>query len=227
MEEHISSAFDSDLAELDAMLSSMAGMAVVQLRTVIDAIRHAPDSLDALIANDQKIDALEADINHKAAEVIATRSPLAKDLRVVLSTVKIAQMLERIGDYAKNIAKRGKHFAQEGSAAAVLAELDRIGGFADTMVVDAVDALKHGDAGKAIAVWEADVELDRLYNEIYKDIIAEMETGRINAVTGTHLQFALKNVERIGDYATGIAEQVYFRIHGEDIEKPRPKASTT
>lgn len=227
MNDHISSAFDEDLDVLNSMLSKMGGLAITQLRAVMDALAHAPDTFNALIENDRLIDELEAEINEKVVEVIAVRAPIAKDLRVVLTALKIAQMLERVGDYASNIAKRGQQIAEDADAGDIINGLQDIGHLAGQLMVDIVDALKHEDGAKAQRVWESDLELDQLHNHINSQIVNKMGAGKLSAVTGSQCLFALKNIERIGDFATGIAEQVWFRIHGEEIEGIRPKESTT
>ncbi len=226
-EQHISTAFDEDLDALNSLVSKMGGMVVSQLRGVMDALAHNHDILDNLIENDAEIDRLEDDINAKVVEIIAVRSPIAKDLRIVLSAVKIAQMLERIGDYAGNIAARGKYIIGSKQSDIVMEELQKIGHLAHEMMVDVVDALKHSDPDKARKVWKGDVELDRLYNTINRQFIKQMDAGALSGEMGSHCFLALKHIERIGDHATGIAEQIYFRIHGEGIDGNRPKENTT
>ena len=223
VEEHISSAFDADLSELNDSLASMGGLAADQLRKILKSLTEGGENLDALIENDRTIDNLEADINVKVAEIIAMRAPIATDLRVVLSAIKIAAMLERIGDFASNIAKRSKQIIASNKAGAVIPQLQNMGGLASEMVVDVMDALKSGDSKKAMAVWEKDIEIDRLHNSITEDIVKLLDKKGLPAQDGAHCLFILKNIERIGDLSTGIAEQIYFRIHGEVIDKVRPK----
>ena len=226
MNDHISSSFNADLADLNTLTVSMGGMTIAQLVGVLDALRHNPDSIDTLIKNDRNIDNLEAEINTKVVEIIASRAPVAKDLRVVLTSLKIAQMLERIGDFACSIGKRSRQFNNDQAVMDLQENLNEMSDLAISMLIDVVDALKHSDVGKALSVWQGDINLDMHYHAIYKAIITKMDEGEIPASTGTQLIISIKNLERIGDYTTGIAEQVYFRINGEDIEGRRPKKST-
>ena len=178
--------------------------------------------LESLITNDKKIDELEAEIYNKTVEIIAIRSPQANDLRRIITAPKIASFLERIGDYSKNIIKRRSMMIVEDSELTILKKLDGISEIARELLVDALDSLSRLDDKKAKMVWEGDIELDAQHSIVYKKIYRRMvekgsSAAEINAL------FIAKNIERIGDYCTSIAEQVYFIVNGEMLDGKRPK----
>ena len=220
--EHINSAFDDDLNELDTLITKMGSLAFSQFIAVTDGMANEEANLKSLIKNDKKIDQLESEIYNKTVEIIAIRSPQANDLRRIITAPKIATFLERIGDYSKNIIKRREFMIAEDSDLNILQKLNDISEIARELLTDALDALSRLDAKKAKLVWEGDVELDAQHSIVYKRIYRRMvEKGsspaEINAL------FIAKNIERIGDYCTSIAEQIYFIEHGEMLDEERPK----
>lgn len=220
--EHINSAFDDDLNELDTLITKMGSLAFSQFIAVTDGMANEEANLKSLIKNDKKIDQLESEIYNKTVEIIAIRSPQANDLRRIITAPKIATFLERIGDYSKNIIKRREFMIAEDSDLNILQKLNDISEIARELLTDVLDALGRLDSKKAKLVWEGDVELDAQHSIVYKRIYRRMvEKGsspaEINAL------FIAKNIERIGDYCTSIAEQIYFIEHGEMLDEERPK----
>ena len=223
---HISTAFDNDLDKLDYLISKMGNMALSQFVAVIDGIGQKDNDLNSLIANDRLIDNIEVDIYNKTVEIIAIRAPQANDLRHIIIAPKIASFFERIGDYSKNIIKRRNMMINEGSDLAVLTKLNEMAQMARELLVDVLDALTRRDADKAKQVWHADTELDTLHSQVYKDIYQDMVDNGSNP-SGINALFIAKNIERIGDFCTSIAEQIYFVVHGEMIDADRPKSDIT
>ena len=227
-QQHISTAFDKDLLALNEMVQELGRLAIAQFETAIDALatQHLA-TLDQIISNDAKLDDLEAAIHEKAVEVIALRSPHAKDLRQVLVALKIATILERTGDYARNIANRTKVITQAGNENIPGVNIGRMGQVAQQMLHDVMRAYDQHDVDLALAVWRRDIEVDHMHTAFYKEVLASMARDPNLVGTGAHLLFIAKNIERIGDYATGIAEQVHFLVHGAVPEDSRPKADRT
>ncbi len=221
-QEHIHTAFDEDLNQLDKLITTMGNLALSQFIAVIDGLADESVKLESLIANDKKIDELETEIYNKTVEIIAIRSPQANDLRRIITAPKIASFLERIGDYSKNIIKRRSMMIVEDSELTILKKLDGISEIARELLVDVLDSLSRLDARKSKMVWEGDIELDAQHSIVYKKIYKRMvekgsSAAEINAL------FIAKNIERIGDYCTSIAEQVYFIVNGEMLDGKRPK----
>ncbi len=221
-QEHIHTAFDEDLEQLDKLITTMGNLALSQFIAVIDGLADKSVELECLIANDTKIDELETEIYNKTVEIIAIRSPQANDLRRIITAPKIASFLERIGDYSKNIIKRRSMMIVEDSELNILKKLDGISEIARELLVDVLDSLSRLDAKKSKMVWEGDIELDAQHSIVYKKIYKRMvekgsSAAEINAL------FIAKNIERIGDYCTSIAEQVYFIVNGEMLDEKRPK----
>ena len=222
IQEHIHTAFDEDLDQLDKLITTMGNLALSQFIAVIDGLADKSVELESLIANDTKIDELETEIYNKTVEIIAIRSPQANDLRRIITAPKIASFLERIGDYSKNIIKRRSMMIVEDSELTILKKLDGISEIARELLVDVLDSLSRLDARKSKMVWEGDIELDAQHSIVYKKIYKRMvekgsSAAEINAL------FIAKNIERIGDYCTSIAEQVYFIVNGEMLDEKRPK----
>jgi len=227
-QKHISSAFDQDLTILNDSLQQLGQLACQQLEGAIDGLATQNEAaLDKVIKGDAALDQLEADIHEKAIEVIAIRSPRAKDLRHVLVALKVASILERMGDYSRNIANRTKVIMTVGNENIPGVNIGRMGQVTEQMVRDVMLSYKNRDAELALAVWRRDIEVDHMHTAFYKEVLASMSRNPNMVATGTHLLFIAKNIERIGDYATGIAEQVYFLVEGTMPEESRPKADKT
>jgi phosphate transport system protein len=227
MSDHIVKAYDDDLAALKAMLSEMGGLAEEQLARSIDAlVRRDTKLADAVVRADEKIDALEIAVEEKAVLTIAKRQPMAKDLRNIMVAIRIAADIERIGDLAKNIAKRA-HAIYDNIPPRLTKGLQRLGDLSQAQVKLILDAFAASDAEKAMDVWRHDEDIDALYNSIFRELLTYMMEDPRMIGACTHLLFAAKNIERIGDHATNIAENIYYLVNGEMLKEQRPKKDKT
>ena len=223
-DSHIVSSFDRDLADLNQLVARLGGLAEQQFAAAIDALENRDaSSIDAIVAGDSELDQLEQDLNDRAIEVIATRAPMATDLRSILSAVKIASVLERVGDYAKNIAKRSHVIINEETNRSDTISLARIADIVQGMLGQALDAYATGNAEQAMEVWERDQEVDDLYSSLHSDLLTVIANGVEQASVSSHFLFIAKNIERIGDHTTAVAEQVYFQVNGSMPADERPK----
>ena len=228
MNEHISSAYDRDLDAIQTLVFKMGGL-------VEDAIVSAAKSLetrdtdlaDRVRADDKVIDALELQINEEAARVIALRAPVSKDLRAILTVLRIAASLERIGDYAKNMAKRTGTLVDMPQIAGSDAALRRMAREVQSMLKDMLDAYLRRDAILAEDVRQRGHEVDQMYNALFREFLTFMMEDPRNITTCMHLHFMAKNVERMGDLVTNMAEQVIYLVTGEMPEEARPKGDKT
>ncbi|MEM9497979.1 MAG: phosphate signaling complex protein PhoU [Pseudomonadota bacterium] len=227
-DEHISSAFDRDLETVQALIMKMGGL-------VEEAIMNAATSLEAqdeelaehVVRNDTAVDLLEDQINTEAARVIALRAPTAIDLRVVLSVMKIAANLERIGDYAKNMAKRTKILSQMPEVNGAAASLRRMARETERMLRDALDAYIQRDEGLAREVMERDADVDQMYNALFREFLTFMLEDPRNITPCMHLHFIAKNTERMGDHVTNICEQIIYLVTGDMPDETRTKHDKT
>jgi phosphate transport system protein len=227
MSDHIMKAYDNDLAALKSMLSQMGGMAEEQLAKGIDAlIRRDTKLADAVVKADEKLDAMEIAIEEKAVLTIAKRQPMAKDLRNIMVAIRIAADIERIGDLAKNIAKRS-HALQDSIPPRLTKSLERLGELSQSQVKLVLDAFAASDASSAMKVWRHDEDIDALYTSIFRELLTYMMEDPRMIGACTHLLFAAKNIERIGDHATNIAENIHYLVHGEILTEQRPKNDKT
>jgi phosphate transport system protein len=227
MSDHIVKAYDDDLAALKAMLSRMGGMAEEQLAKSIEAIIRRDTKLaDAVVQGDEKLDAMEIAVEEKAVLTIAKRQPMAKDLRNVMVAIRIATDIERIGDLAKNIAKRS-HAIYDNIPQRLTKGLERMGQLSQAQLKLVLDAFAASDAEKALEVWQHDEDIDALYNSIFRELLTYMMEDPRMIGACTHLLFATKNIERIGDHATNIAENIYYLVNGEMLKEQRPKKDKT
>jgi len=221
--EHIIKSYDEELDRLNKMIVEMGGLAESQLAAAIDAVMKRDSDLAAVvIEGDAKVDQLERDLDNLAIRLLALRQPMARDLREIVVALKIGSDLERICDYAANVAKRSIALAQSPPLQPVYA-LPRMARLALILVKEVIDAFVERDTDKALAVWNRDEELDEMYSSLFREFLTYMmEDPRIIGAC-THLLFMAKNIERIGDHATNIAEYVYFLVHGTPLEQVRPK----
>ncbi|MEE2860491.1 MAG: phosphate signaling complex protein PhoU [Pseudomonadota bacterium] len=226
-DKHISSAFDRDLETIQAMVVKMGGMVEAAITDGSTALETRDEDLaDEVRRRDAAIDALEAQINEDAARLIALRAPTATDLRMVLAVIKISASLERVGDYAKNMAKRTEVLSQmpviEGAGMA----LRRMSQAVNKMLQDALDSYIRRDADLAQDVRQRDLEVDQMYNALFREFLTHMMEDPRNITACMHLHFIAKNVERMGDHATSIAEQVVYLVTGELPDEARPKGNS-
>ncbi len=227
MSDHIVKAYDNELAALKSMLSQMGGMAEEQLAKSIDAlVRRDTKLADAVVLADEKLDAMEIAVEEKAVLTIAKRQPMAKDLRNIMVAIRIAADIERIGDLAKNIAKRANAI-YDNIPPRLSKGLERLGEMSQTQLKQVLDAFAASDAEKAMDVWRHDDDIDALYNSIFRELLTYMMEDPRMIGACTHLLFAAKNIERIGDHATNIAENIYYLVHGEMLKEQRPKSDKT
>ena len=227
-EPHIARAFDRDLEAIQALVLKMGGLVEAALLDAAVALESRDDELATKIRKgDKVIDALEEQINTEAARVIALRAPTAGDLRTVLTVMKIAASLERCGDYAKNLAKRSVVLSQmapiDGSAGAIR----RMAKAVEMQLKDALDSLIQRDVELAAVVRQRDAEVDQMYNALFREFLTYMMEDPRNISACMHLHFIAKNIERVGDHATGIAEQVIYLVTGTLPDDARPKADHT
>ncbi|TYB81126.1 phosphate signaling complex protein PhoU [Maritimibacter fusiformis] len=227
-EEHISSVFDRDLEAVQAQIMKMGGL-------VEEAIRLAAKSLETrdgelardVRERDRSIDELEHQINQRAARILALRAPTAVDLRLILTVIKISGNLERIGDYAKNMAKRTGVLSQLAPVGDSGASIRRMTRLVEAMLKDALDAYVQRDAALAADVIARDEDVDQIYNALFRELLTFMMEDPRNITACMHLHFIAKNTERMGDHVTSIAEQVTYLVTGNHPDEPRPKADTT
>ena len=225
---HILSSFDEDFNQINATIAQLGGIAEAQLLEVTDYLeKRKVDGLDALIARDKELDKLDQDLHEQAIRLIALRAPMAQDLRRVIVALKVASSLERIGDYSKNIAKRSKVVIPAQLDGAPMASLIRMSGMVQEMLHSVMDAYMEMDANLADEIRARDLEVDKLHTSLFKSLLEAITEQPDKVAIGSHLLFIAKNIERIGDYATNIAEQVYFLVHGEFPSDERQKADTS
>ncbi len=224
MNNHIVRSYDADFAELDRMAAEMGGLAEKLLADAFSALdRRDPQLAERAIASDKMIDTLERQIQERAILMIARRQPLANDLRHVMTVLKIAGDLERIGDLAKSIAKRALAVSGENHPRQLLIGLGHMTELAHEQLKDVLDALGTRDNAKALGVWRADVKLDDLYNSVFRELLTYMMEDPRNIGLCAHLLFGAKNIERIGDHTTNIAENIHYLVTGEVLTDARPK----
>lgn len=224
---HTNQTYDSELQQLRNIVVQMGRLAEDQLAQAVEALANRdPGHAEKVIEMDKKIDLLEVEADVLVIEVIARRSPVADDLRDIISALKITTMLERIGDFSKNIAKRVKVISQS-KPIAISAAIPRIAREAQTMIREVLDAFIERDADKAMAVWQSDDKVDALYNSMFRELLTYMVESPNTITAGTHFLFIIKNIERVGDQTTNIAEVVYYAAKGEPLDGNRPKADIT
>lgn len=225
--EHITRVYDEEFASLRKMFSQMSGLAESQIDGALRAIQKRDVALaETVRARDVEIDKLETEVDALVVRMLALRQPVANDLRYVVAMLRMSSDIERMGDYAKNIAKRVPSLVQM-PVSPVTRSVIRLGRLVQAMLKDVFDACLEEDLDKAISVWEADGEVDELYTSIFRELLTYMMEDPRYISTGTHLLFIAKNLERIGDHATNIAETLHFRISGERLDERRPKADLT
>lgn len=215
MVEHTVKSFENEIGQLRGLISEMGGHAEVAIRDAIDAlVRHDDELAARVVAGDAKLDALEAEVDRLAVRTIALRAPMADDLRDVIAALKISGVIERIGDYAKNIAKRvdqmeGPHKIEPITLVPAMAEI------AQSMVRDVLNAYGSRDAMLAVEVIRRDEKLDQFYNMLFRSLLTHMMENPATISSAAQLLFIARNLERIGDHATNVAEMVYYAATGE------------
>ena len=227
MSEHIVKSYDLELERLTGEIVRMGEIAVHQVRAAIDALqRRDSRNAERVVANDAAIDTLEHDVSHDVLRLLALRHPIARDLREVMAALRIASDIERIGDYAANVAKRSMvlNLTPEVPAARRLGALADIAG---VMLSEVLQSYRERDPERARLVRERDVELDDLYTALFRELLTYMMEEPRTITACAHLLFMAKNLERIGDHVTNIAENVYFLVQGENLPTERAKRDLT
>ncbi|MBL4693621.1 MAG: phosphate signaling complex protein PhoU [Magnetovibrio sp.] len=222
--EHIVKSFDDDLSRLDAIIAEMGGLVERQLASVMTALVTRDIVMaQQVIDDDKRVDELESEIDHLTMTVLALRQPMADDLRAVIVVLKMAANLERIGDYAKNIAKRIFILAEMETVGNTAESVQRMAGLVQAMIKNVLDAYGTLDINKADAVRLRDEEVDRIHTSLFRELLTYMMEDPHRITACTHLLFVSKNIERIGDHVTSIAEYIHFLVSGEMPEDERPK----
>lgn len=224
MSEHIVKSYDEDLMELSRKIAEMGGLTETMLATAIKAlVRGDTDLAQRVIETDVRLDVLEKDIEEKAILTIAKRQPLAVDLRMIVSSIRLAADLERIGDLSKNIAKRVVAINGQFAPQKIVSGVVHMSDLALDRMKRIIDSYIQRDVQAALDVWNNDEEIDHLYNSLFRELLTYMMEDPRNIGFCAHLLFCAKNIERIGDHATNIAETIHYLVTGKSILADRPR----
>jgi phosphate transport system protein len=225
---HIVKSYDAEFSELDRMTAEMGGLTEKILADAFESlVRRDPRLAGTAVTSDREIDDLERRLQERAIYMIAKRQPIAIDLRHIMTVLKIAGDLERTGDLAKNIAKRALAVSNESHPKPLMNGLRHMADLAQRQLKDVLDAFSQRDDKKALAVWHSDASLDALYNSVFRELLTYMMEDPRNIGLCTHLLFAAKNIERIGDHTTNIAENIHYLVTGVMLADTRPKNDDT
>ena len=225
--EHIVRSYDGELRKLREMVARMGGLAERQVHDATQALIRRDAVLAAeVVTRDGALDQLEREIEAFCIRILALRQPVASDLRFIVAAMKVSHDLERIGDYARNGAKRSIVLAQQPQLASMNG-FQRMSHLVQENLKLAIDALVNDDAEAAQRVWAADEPIDTVYNGIFREMLTHMMEDPRNITAATHLLFIAKNLERIGDHATNIAETVHYAVRGDSLPEDRPKADSS
>lgn len=228
MTEHTVKAYDQELQELEQMIAEMGGLAEREIRDAIAAlIKRDVDLADLAIVADDAIDQLQHRIESTAVLMIAKRQPLAGDLREIVGALRISIDLERIGDFAKNIAKRVEALSDDSYPNDLMRRVEQMANLALVQLNSILESYAQRDVAKAVAVWKGDQEIDATYTSLFRELLTYMMEEPRNITFSTHLLFCAKNIERIGDHTTNIAETIYFMVEGVALKEERPKSDKT
>ena len=228
MAEHTAKAFDVDLQELNKSVAQMGGLNEKAIADSVDALVRLDTALaDQVIAVDQSIDTLQREIEERAILTIARRQPMAVDLREIVSALRVSNDLERIGDLAKNIAKRVGELNGEFRPQKLIRGLEHMASLVLSQLKQVLDAYAGRDLAQALEVWKRDKEVDAMCTSLFRELLTYMMEDPRNITFCIHLMFSAKNIERMGDHTTNIAETVHYMIEGQTITDERPKGDTT
>src|SRR5436190_527606 len=228
MSEHTAKAFDVDLQELNKNVAQMGGLTERGIADSVDALVRLDTTLAAqVITLDHAIDKLQREIEEKAILTIARRQPMAIDLREIVSALRVSNDLERIGDLSKNIAKRVSELNSEFRPQKLIRGVEHMAGLVLGQVKQVLDAYAGRDLAKALEVWRRDKDVDAMCTSLFRELLTYMMEDPRNITFCIHLMFCAKNIERMGDHATNIAETVYYMIEGHALADQRPKGDTT
>jgi len=225
--EHMVKRFDDELDKLDASISEMGGLAESQLAMALAALRERnSETAEKVMKADNRVDELDRTVQNQVIRMLALRQPMANDLRLIVTSIKIASALERIADYAKNIAKRSLQIQTLTTPPPALSGVDRLGRLVQALLKDVLDALSSKDDARARAVWTRDADIDDVYHGLVRELLTYMMEDARTISACTQLMFMAKNIERIGDHATNIAELLLFRWTGEEVVEERPRGTS-
>lgn len=228
MTQHTVTAYGEELEQLTAEVARMGGLAEAQVADAVDSVARRDVALArSVVERDRKLDDMQREIERKAIRLIALRQPVANDLRRALSAIKLASDLERTGDLAKNIAKRGLSLAEGDPMTPLTRSIERMGKLVVGRLKSVLDAYTAAELEPAMAVWNSDHEVDEHYNSLFRELLTYMMGDARTIGASTHLLFMAKNLERIGDHATNIAEILHYEITGQDIVAERPRWTPT
>ena len=223
MSQHIVKAFDDELTAIRAKISEMGGVAEEMLSGALKSVQERNEELAGdVVRLDKRLDLLEIEVEEMATQVIALRQPMAQDLRLLISALKLSSTLERIGDLSKSTARRGTHLSKT-RPAGVTASVVRMGRQALGQLTEVLDAWAHRNVDGAIAVWRRDAEIDEAYNSLFREVVTYMMEDPRTISIGSQLLFIAKNLERIGDHTTHVAEMIYYVETGTPLSGERPK----
>ena len=219
--EHIVRSFDTDIDELVNTISEMGGVAESQVADALAALtRRDAEAAERVITVDARLDALEEKVDQMSVHLFAKRQPMAQDLRLIAMSLKISNDLERIGDYAASVAKRAKRL-EPGLQLNAIGSLGRMGAMVQEMLTDVLDAYIERDDRQAMSVWHRDAEVDDFYDSLFRELITYVLEDPRTTSACIDLLFVAKNLERIGDHATNIAERIHYVMHGDRINRVR------
>jgi phosphate transport system protein len=224
MSDHISKSYDQELDELRRLVAEMGGLAEKMLADSTFALmREDAKRAQAVIAMDPRLDDLQRRIEEAAVLLLMRRQPVANDLRHVMASMRIANDLERIGDLGKNIAKRSLKVQGQMQSGRAMNGVEALSRLAQSQLKDVLDAYTQGDAEKAVDVWSRDGQIDALENSLFRELLTYMMEDPRSITFSTHLLFCAKNIERLGDHTTNIAETVHYVVTGRNLPTDRPK----
>jgi len=225
--EHTVKVFDNEIGELRGLIAEMGGRAEAAIAQAMEALVHRDLALaDRVVIEDRKIDRLEQEVERLAVRIIALRAPMADDLRDVIAALKISGVIERIGDYSKNIAKRVPILNQTSPLRSIRG-LERMGKLVQEQLKDVLDALSARNQNAAYDVWRRDEEIDDLNNSLFRELLTYMMEDPRTITVSIHMLFIAKNLERVGDHCTNVAETIHYLKTGAGFDGDRPKSDTT
>ncbi len=224
--EHIVKSYDEELKDLNDTIARMGGLTEVQIARAIEAlVNRDPDLAKRVADSDEEVDELNHEIDIKATRILALRQPMALDLRNAVGVLKIASDLERIADYAANIARRSIALS-EVAPVRPAHSIPRMGRLVQQMIKDVLDAYIERNADKAMVVWTSDREVDEMYTSLFRELLTYMMEDPRSITPCTHLLFIAKHIERMGDHVTNVAETIHFLVHGTRMRAARPRGRT-
>jgi len=221
--DHIVKSYDEELEQLNNTIIEMGGLTEAQIEAAIQALMSRdPQLANRVIADDDRVDDLNYKVDTQAMRLLALRQPMALDLRTVIAALRISADMERVADYAANIAKRSLTLA-ESAPVRPAHVIPRMGRLVMNMMKNVIDAYIERDVEKAVAVWHADEEVDEMYTSLFRELLTYMMEDARRITPCTHVLFIAKNIERIGDHVTNICESIYFLVHGTRLREARPR----